>query len=174
MRCPTDGVDCGDLDPASADRVALAAADRYDELLDAAFPARGAPGACGAPGVDLVLLGLGENGHTASLFPGSVALGESERVAAAALVDAAAGRGTTAAGEDLWRITMTASFINRAASVVFLVSGAAKAEIVKEVLEGPLAATRLPAQLIWPQGGTLRWHLDDDAAALLHQETEAS
>ncbi len=114
------------------------------------------------------------NGHTASLFPGSKVLREEKRRSAALLVDAAAGSGTTAAGQALWRITLTAAFLNQANSVVFLVSGANKASIVREVIEGPGAAARLPARLIDPRGGSLRWHLDDDAAALLDAGRETS
>jgi 6-phosphogluconolactonase len=161
MRCLAGGADGGDVDQAGAGRAAWNCADRYDELLGAFFPTPG------EPGIDLVLLGLGANGHTASLFPDSEVLLEGKRRAAAALVDAAAGSGTTAAGRDLWRVTLTAAFINKAASVVFLVSGANKASIVKAVLEGPSDAAHLPARLIHPEGGILHWHLDDDAASLL-------
>lgn len=164
MRCLVGGADGGDVDQAGAERAAWTCADRYDELLGSFFPTPGEPS---APGLDLVLLGLGVNGHTASLFPGSEVLLEEKRRAAAALVDAAAGSGPTAAGQDLWRITLTAAFINKAASVVFLAGGAAKAKMVKAVLEGSSDAAHLPARLIHPEGGSLRWHLDDDAAALL-------
>jgi 6-phosphogluconolactonase len=173
MRCLAGGADGGDVDQAGAERAAWNCADRYDELLGAFFPTP-AEQPPGAPGLDLVLLGLGANGHTASLFPGSEVLLEEKRRAAAALVDAAAGSGTTAAGRDLWRVTLTAAFINKAASVVFLVSGANKAGIVKAVLEGPSDAAHLPARLIHPEGGILRWQLDDDAASLLDGGMESS
>ncbi|NLE11747.1 MAG: hypothetical protein GX630_09580, partial [Actinobacteria bacterium] len=129
--------------------------------------------------LDLALLGLGSDGHTASLFPGSPALREEERWTTGVFVEgAAAGLSTepggragdgpaAAAAEGSWRVTLTASFINTAAAVVFLVSGAAKAEAVKQVLEGPRDTDRLPAQLIRPRDGELRWLLDDEAAALL-------
>ena len=117
--------------------------------------------------LDLVLLGLGDNGHTASLFPGSEVLGEQERWVAAAFVDAADNAHTTAAGADLWRVTLTAPFINRAATVVFLAGGPGKAEIVTKIIEGPVDGARLPAQLIRPMSGRLLWQLDDESAALL-------
>lgn len=171
MRCPAGGAGGGDVQQAGAERAARDCADRYDRLLGSYFPTPGEPS---APGLDLVLLGLGVNGHTASLFPGSEVLLEEKRRAAAVLVDAAAGSGTTAAGQALWRITLTAAFINKAASVTFLVSGAAKASIVREAIEAPGASAHLPARLIHPEGGSLRWHLDDDAAALLGPGRETS
>lgn len=138
---------------------------RYESLLRDLFVPRGA-------GPDLVLLGLGDNGHTASLFPYAPVLDERERWVAEVFVDAAAGAGTTAAGEDLWRVTLTAPFINTAAIVVFLATGSAKASVVREVVEGPYDPDRLPAQLIRPTRGGLRWHLDEDAAAhLTRRET---
>jgi 6-phosphogluconolactonase len=132
----------------------------YDALVHGLFPLPG-------PGPDLVLLGLGENGHTASLFPGSSALRDQERWVTAAFVEAAAGAGTTAAGHDLWRITFTAPFLNRASVVAFVVSGAAKAGVVREVIEGDRDPLRLPAQLIRPSCGRLYWLLDEGAASLL-------
>jgi 6-phosphogluconolactonase/glucosamine-6-phosphate isomerase/deaminase len=89
-----------------------------------------------------------------------------KRTTAAVFVEGAANATTTAGDRDLWRVTMTASFINRAACVVFLVSGGAKAGVVREVLQGSAHSKRLPARLIDP-GGILRWHLDEEAAALL-------
>jgi 6-phosphogluconolactonase len=110
-----------------------------------------------APRLDLVLLGLGDNGHTASLFPGTPVLQERERWAAAVYV---------AAG-DLYRVTLTAPLINQAAHVVFLVAGGAKAAVLRDVLHGPRDPARLPAQLIRPDGGELLWLADREAAALV-------
>lgn len=135
------------------------AAARYDSLLCAFF----AP----ASGPDLVFLGLGDNGHTASLFPHSPALTEQERWVVEAFVDAAAGAGTTAAGEDMWRVTLTAPFLNRAETIVFLVIGTGKARVAKDVIQGCCDADRLPAQLIFPASGDLLWYLDEAAAGLL-------
>jgi 6-phosphogluconolactonase len=175
MMCERGVVASGQPDAESAEDLARYSADRYEGLLRASFQGGGDSDAADPPthrgraqtGLDLVLLGLGADGHTASLFPGSDVLWQEQRWAAAVFVDADADGGVTAAGQDLWRITLTASFINRAVSVVFLVSGRQKGAIVKEVLDGPVDAVRLPAQLIHPRNGTLRWHLDDDSAPLL-------
>jgi 6-phosphogluconolactonase len=109
------------------------------------------------PRLDLVFLGLGENGHTASLFPYHAALKEAERWTAAAYVP----------GEDLHRVTLTAAFINQAAVVAFLVAGPAKAGVLREVLAGPRDPQRLPAQLIKPEQGELHWLVDRKAAGQL-------
>ena len=105
--------------------------------------------------IDLVLLGLGEDGHTASLFPGSAAVHEQTRWVLAARAPAAA----------VWRITLTPAVINAAAEVLFLVSGGAKAGILRRVLEGPHRPQELPAQAIAPSNGRVRWCVDAAAAA---------
>lgn len=139
-----------------AERAAVA----YEATLRRFFP------------LDLVVLGLGDDGHTASLFPSSAALAEESRWVAA-VPPAAAGTGPHGtANRDLWRVTLTAPFINTAACVLFVVSGAAKAAVVRDVLEGPADTRRLPAQLIRLRGGRLRWLLDKDAAALLAARPE--
>lgn len=113
----------------------------------------------GEPVFDLVFLGLGENGHTASLFPGSPVLHDTDRIVASVFVS------------DMFRVTLTARTINRARHIAFLVSGGSKAEILKEVLEGAFDPDRLPAQLIQPAQGTLYWIVDEQAASLLEQHT---
>ena len=104
--------------------------------------------------LDLILLGLGTDGHTASIFPGSEVLHETKRLVAAPWVEKL----------NTYRITMTLPLLNSGASVLFLVSGAEKAEIVKEVLEGP---KQYPAQAVQPSHGQLVWMLDKDAASFL-------
>ena len=128
-------------------------ARRYEVMLREFF-------APAAPCFDLILLGLGDNGHTASLFPGTPALTESERWVAAVYVPQ----------QELVRLTLTAPLINGAAAVAFLVAGAAKAAVVREVIQGPRDPLRLPAQLINPQRGELYWLLDKAAAGALSQE----
>lgn len=106
---------------------------------------------------DLVLLGLGTNGHTASLFPKTPVLHELKRRAAEVYV----------AELDMWRVTLTAPVLNAAATAAFLVSGADKADVVREILRGPRDPERLPAQLIRPETGECVWLLDAPAAARL-------
>ncbi|MDR3568757.1 MAG: 6-phosphogluconolactonase [Syntrophobacteraceae bacterium] len=108
-------------------------------------------------GLDLVLLGMGDNGHTASLFPGLAAVTETKRWVMAAYVEVAS----------MWRITMTPVVINAARQVVFLVSGAKKAHMVKRVLDGPSEPVVLPARAVRPASGELLWLLDKPAAAEL-------
>jgi len=105
--------------------------------------------------IDLVLLGLGEDGHTASLFPGGAAVHEHTRWVMAARATAAS----------MWRITLTPAVINAAAEVLFIVSGRAKAGILRRVLEGPGRPQELPAQAIAPSSGRVRWYVDAAAAA---------
>lgn len=110
-----------------------------------------------SPRFDFILLGLGENGHTASLFPFTEVLQEkSEGV-----------RSVFIAGQNMDRITMTAPLINQARIILFLVSGKQKSVIVKEILSGDTDFWRLPAQLIKPVDGKLIWYMDEAAASLL-------
>lgn len=129
----------GELDPNEA-------AIEYGQTLKSRF---------GDAGLDLILLGLGPDGHTASLFPGTEALREMHHRCVANFV----------AKLKSWRLTLTAPWINRSRSVVFMVAGADKAKTVSEILEGPRDPDRLPAQLIEP-AGRLAWLLDSAAAAM--------
>jgi 6-phosphogluconolactonase len=122
----------------------------YERMLRGFFGAA-------SPRFDLVLLGLGENGHTASLFPESAALDERERWACEVYL----------ADQDLYRVTTTAWLINQAALVAFVVAGKGKAAILSRVLEGPQDPRRIPAQLIEPARGRLLWLADRDACGLL-------
>ena len=110
----------------------------------------------GDAGLDLVLLGMGDDGHTASLFPGTPALDEAHHRVVAQYVE----KSTTGKS---WRITMTAPFINKATEVAILIAGAGKAARVAEVLKGPADPHRLPIQMIQPSG-QLIWILDEAAA----------
>ncbi len=116
---------------------------------------------CGPPVFDLALLGIGEDGHTASLFPRTPALDVTDRLAAANPVEKL---GTT-------RITLTAPAINAAREVAFLVAGEGKAEPFKEILEGDAAPHDYPAKLIRPAAGQPTWMADTAAAALLRSES---
>ena len=129
------------------------AAAEYEEELRRHF--RLAPGEI--PRFDLVLLGLGPEAHTASLFPGTAALDETARLAVSTWI----GRLFTD------RITLTAPVFNAAANVAFLVAGHYKAMALKAVLDGPYEPRQLPAQLIRPSSGRLVIFADAAAARLL-------
>jgi 6-phosphogluconolactonase len=107
------------------------------------------------PSFDLILLGLGPDGHTASLFPESKALHENTRLYVANYVEKFHSN----------RISMTFPLINEGKNIIFLVSGDAKAEILKEVLEQP--DKQYPSQMIKPRSGNLHWYVDRAAARLL-------
>jgi 6-phosphogluconolactonase len=133
-------------------REARTAAEEYEAELGSFFGA--SPGIDLPPRLDLVLLGLGADGHTASLFPGSAALGEGSRWVVAPFVERLG----------VFRITLTLPVLNRAREVLFLVSGAAKAEALSRSLAPPPDAPFPPAALVRPEAGTLVW-LADAAAA---------
>ena len=109
------------------------------------------------PRFDCILLGMGSDGHTASLFPHTEALHESNRLVVANWVDKF----------KAYRLTLTVPVLNHADLVVFLVSGHEKAEALKEVLQGDRQPNRFPAQLIRPDPGKLLWIVDRAAARLL-------
>jgi 6-phosphogluconolactonase len=109
------------------------------------------------PRFDLILLGMGNEGHTLSLFPGTKALHETERVVTNNWV----GKLFTE------RITLTAPAANHAANIMFLVTGSDKALALKAVLEGPYEPEQLPAQMIRPANGNLLWLVDTAAGAML-------
>lgn len=134
----------GEDDPA---REAL----RYEQELASLFRT------AGPPVIDLVLLGMGDNGHTASLFPGTAALRERGRNVVAQYVEVM----------QTWRVTLTAPAINNAREVLFLVAGAGKAEMVHNVLRGPFQPDVWPSQLIEPTRGQLTWLLDAGSAGSL-------
>jgi 6-phosphogluconolactonase len=112
------------------------------------------------PLFDLVLLGLGDDGHTASLFPNSPALQEKSQWVAANWVEKLGS----------FRITLTASAINHANEIVFIVTGKEKAQALKTILQGPSNPQLYPAQLIQPGNGSLLWLVDRDAATFLEPD----
>lgn len=111
------------------------------------------------PRFDLVFLGIGEDGHTASLFPESKALAEVSRRVVANWVEKF----------KTFRITLTLPVLNHAAEVAFLVSGAGKAQILKEVLRP--GTKKYPAQYVQPENGRLLWLVDQDAGSMLRLAT---
>lgn len=129
------------------------AAALYETVLRASFDAA----APEVPRFDLVLLGLGTDAHTASLFPGSPVLPETTRLVAAPFVEKL---GTH-------RITLTPPVLNAARHVVFMVSGSTKAEALRDVLEGEERPDLRPAQCVRPDRGSLLWLVDAEAAARL-------
>src|SRR5258706_1519120 len=138
----------GEIDPNQA-------AIEYGKMLKAKF---------GEGGADITLLGMGDDGHTASLFPYTPAIGETHHRCVAHYV----AKSTT--GQS-WRITLTAPFFNRSAQVLLLVTGASKAPRVAEIMYGPNYPQRLPIQVIQPTSGQLIWMLDQPAAAQLKAAT---
>lgn len=124
------------------------AAQQYQLELQSIFPAQ--------PEFDLIYLGIGGDGHTASLFPGIVYSEDPDIWVQSIYVDKMS----------MHRITLTPQAINQAKTVVFLVSGARKAEIAFEILNDPDHRTRYPSQLISPVKGILLWYTDADAASL--------
>ncbi len=146
------------LNPMPVEVVARRAAAKYEKRLRVFFRARGRK----EPVFDVVLLGLGADGHTASLFPGASGKGASGR-----WVRAVQGGEPAVA-----RLTLTETVLNQARRVLFLVSGSAKAPMVKSILES--GRTDLPAGRIRPQSGDVTWLLDYRAAALLDEKTVAA
>jgi len=109
------------------------------------------------PRFDLILLGMGADGHTASLFPFTEALHETEKTAVANYVKKL----------NDWRFTMTFPIINNARNIIFLVAGEEKAETLQAVLEGDFEPEKFPAQNVRPEHGSLFWLLDKNVAKLL-------
>jgi len=110
-----------------------------------------------APPFDLVLLGMGNEGHTLSLFPGTKVLRDNGRLVVRNWVGKLYAE----------RVTLTAPAVNNAAQVIFMVAGADKASALKGVLEGPYEPEQLPAQLIDPKHGRLLWLVDTAAGGML-------
>jgi len=137
------------------------AAAEYTGTLQRQFGGDIAGGGPPPEGFDLILLGMGDNGHTASLFPGLAAVTETVRWVMALYVEVAG----------MWRVTMTPVIINAARQVAFLVSGTEKAEMLQRVLEGPYQPVVLPSQIIQPASGKLHWLLDASAAAKLKRRS---
>ena len=142
----------GELDPEIA-------ASRYETAIRAEFRLEGAE----TPVFDFVLLGMGDDGHTASLFPHTEALHELGRLVVANHVPQ----------KDTWRITLTWPVINRGREVAFEIEGAAKAQVLRDVLLGPYDPESKPSQLIRPANGKLTLLLDSAAASMLPVPSDA-
>jgi 6-phosphogluconolactonase len=120
----------------------------YEKILHRYFGETG-------PSFDLVLLGMGDDGHTLSLFPGTAVIHEENAWVTSFFLKA----------QDMYRITLTRPIVNRAARVAFLTTGAKKAHALKEVLKGKYNPDVYPSQTIMPQAGELHWFVDEAAAA---------
>jgi 6-phosphogluconolactonase len=126
------------------------AAQDYEQLLKDYFYKK--PG-----GLDILLLGMGDDGHTLSLFPHQHVVTEQNHWVVAFYLTS----------QEMYRITLTAPFANRSAHVLFLVAGESKQEALKQVLQGAPNPSLYPSQLIRPENGDLHWFVDTAAAALL-------
>jgi len=144
----------------------LEAADKiatdYEETIKEFFdldenPPAYAGGSDRLPRLDLILLGMGDDGHTASLFPFTEALNERLKIAVANPVEKLNAK----------RLTLTFPVINNARNIIFLVKGADKAETLREVLQQEIQPNKFPAQTIKPTNGNLFWLIDKEAAQLL-------
>jgi 6-phosphogluconolactonase len=137
-------------------KAGIAARDYERELQEVFLPFAGR--------CDLILLGVGEDGHTASLFPGSPVLREIQNKASAVYVPHLGA----------WRVTLTLPVINCARAVFFLVTGGQKAAIVGRILASTKSSEALPATLVRPDPGTLRWMLDAEAASQLPFKSDSA
>jgi len=108
---------------------------------------------------DFVLLGMGDDGHTLSLFPGTEVIHEAKHWVSTFFL----------AAQDMYRITLTAPIVNAAKYVAFMAVGSGKAETLKSVLEGEKNLDKFPSQIIEPVKGELHWFVDEAAAALLEK-----
>lgn len=152
------------IDPLGLVRVHRIEAERVPADAAAAYEAELVSTLGDPPVLDLVWLGMGPDGHTASLFPGSPAVREVRRMVVANPVDSPLTKGPTT------RITLTVPAINAARHVRFLVAGADKAETLAAVIAGPRLPTTYPSQMI--SSHDLLWFVDDSAASRLHPKDE--
>ncbi len=129
---------------------AQTAASRYEEILHTYFDNE-------PTSFDIVMLGMGDDGHTLSLFPGTVAVTEETKWAMAFYLEA----------QKMNRITLTSVIVNKAAAICFLAAGKGKASTLKEVLQGEYRPLLYPSQKIKPTNGELYWFVDKDAASAL-------
>ena len=128
------------------------AAEEYETILHQYFDKT-------SNSFDLVLLGMGDDGHTLSLFPGSPIIEEHEHWVNSVYNQQ----------QKMYRITLMPVVVNKASNIVFMVDGAKKANILQRVIEGPYIPLKLPAQIVKPSNGELSWFLDKAVAKELNQ-----
>lgn len=128
------------------------AAEKYEKILHQYFD--NTPNS-----FDLVLLGMGDDGHTLSLFPGSPIIEEHEHWVNSVYNEQ----------QKMYRVTLMPVIVNKASNIAFMVDGAKKANVLQQVIEGPYMPRELPAQIIKPVKGQLSWFLDKAAAKELNQ-----
>lgn len=128
------------------------AAKEYDKLLQSFFQNKDFT-------FDLVLLGMGDDGHTLSLFPHSLILQEQSKWVKAVYNEQ----------QEMYRITLMPNVVNKSRQIAFMVDGEKKASTLQKVIEGPNEPSEFPSQLISPGNGALHWFLDKDAAKYLKQ-----
>ena len=128
------------------------AAHEYAELLHDHFESD-------SPRFDIILLGIGEDGHTASLFPGTDVVEECKLYTVAVFVPRL----------DTWRVTLTFPVLNAAREVLFLAAGKSKSDIVQRIISIKQPSKEFPASMINPENGTLHWMLDSEAMVLINK-----
>ncbi len=128
------------------------AAEKYEKVLHDVFKDK-------PPRFDLILLGVGEDGHTASLFPETEALDVTDRLVTAVFVPKL----------NSWRVTLTLPLLNAAREVVFMVSGGSKSKIIQQIMTVRHPTKELPATLVHPENGRLTWMLDFEAGTLIEK-----
>lgn len=129
------------------------AALEYDKILHSYFDET-------QTSFDLVLLGMGDDGHTLSLFPGTEIVHEKNYWTRAFMLTS----------QNMYRISLTAPIVNRSAAIAFLVVGSSKAKALRKVLEGDFEPDMYPSQVISPENGELHWFIDEAAAAELQNK----
>jgi 6-phosphogluconolactonase len=131
------------------------AAAAYETIIESYFPSH-AEGEVNS--FDLVLLGMGDDGHTLSLFPGKTdVIDETKKLCTWLWLQA----------QDMYRVTLTHPIVNKAANIAFLTNGSGKAAALQQVLKGSYQPNLYPSQIIQPVNGQLHWFVDEAAAALL-------
>lgn len=151
-----------DIPPENVHRIrgeipAAQAAAEYGDVIRGTMPSR-------PPRFDLVLLGVGEDGHTASLFPGTPVLDEGCKDVAAVYVEKL----------QSWRVTLTCPILNRSRQVIFLVAGPSKAGIMERIRSLKTPSKEYPASLVQAGEGRVQWMLDQQAARLIENRREAA